>query len=210
MLHVSIIDLGLNNISSIIRLLTATGVDIEISIVKKYENKTYSHFIILPGIGNFGTACEVIKLNEINHFLNEQVNLGSFLTGICLGMQLLGNTSAESPDSQGLGLIDGKSTKFDPKSGFPVPHVGWNSIEPTKSGVLKSLSRDRDFYFTHSYYFEPARSADVMAKSRYGENDFTSAIQKDNIFGFQFHPEKSGNLGELLISELLRKAVNEI
>lgn len=210
MLHVSVVDLGLNNISSIVRLLNATGINIEISIVDKYEPKPYSHFIILPGIGNFGAACEVMQQNEINHFINDQVKLGSFITGICLGMQLLGNTSSESPQSNGLGLIEGTSTKFEAKSGFPVPHVGWNSIEVAKNGVLDTLVADRDFYFTHSFYFNPLNSIDILSKTHYGETAFTSAVHKSNIFGFQFHPEKSGHVGELLISELIRKAINEI
>ena len=147
------VDLGLNNISSVVRLLNATGINVEISIVDKYILKNYAHFVILPGIGNFGAACEIIEQNDIDYFLTEQVKLGSFVTGICLGMQLLGDTSSESPNSKGLGIIDGTSAKFEPKAGFPVPHVGWNSVKLTKKDTIDALGADLDFYFTHSYYF---------------------------------------------------------
>ena len=210
MLHISVIDLGINNISSIVRLLTAAEISIDLSIIDKYEPKKYSHLIILPGIGNFGAACEVLQLNEINHFLNEQVKFGSFIVGICLGMQLLGNTSSESPNARGLGLIDGTSSKFEPRKGFPVPHVGWNSLKTFKKSALDSLSEERDFYFTHSYYFDPLNLNDILTETVYGKKVFTSAVQKNNVFGFQFHPEKSGNVGERLMSELIRKALNEI
>ncbi len=210
MLHVSVIDLGINNISSIVRLLTATGIDLNLTIIDKYESKKYPHLIILPGIGNFGAACEVLQINEVNHFLNEQQSFGSFIAGICLGMQLLGNTSSESPKARGLGLIDGTSRKLKPRERFPVPHVGWNSLKVLKDNTLQSLSEEKDFYFTHSYYFEPLNSNDILTETVYGKNVFTSGVQKNNVFGFQFHPEKSGNVGERLMSELIKKTLNEI
>lgn len=210
MLHVSVVDLGLNNISSIIRSLSATKNGIDISIVQKYQAKKYAHLVILPGIGNFGAATNAMKVNELDSFIHEQVQIGSFVAGICLGMQLLGNTSAEDSDCSGLGLIEGTSRKFEAQKGYPVPHVGWNSVEAQKSDLLETLSETSDFYFTHSYYFKPADSANILANSNYGGKEFASAIHKENIFGFQFHPEKSGVVGEKLVRELLVKAVNEI
>lgn len=210
MLHVSVVDLGLNNISSILRSLSTTKIDIDVSIVKSYQEKRFAHLVILPGIGNFGAATNAMEVSELDLFLHEQVHTGSFVAGICLGMQLLGNRSSESPNSMGLGLIEGTSTKLEARKGYPVPHVGWNSVTVQKSGLLESLSEKSDFYFTHSYFFEPADYMNILGTSNYGGKIFVSAVQKKNIFGFQFHPEKSGTIGEKLIKDLLRRAINEI
>lgn len=210
MLHISVIDLGLNNISSIIRSLSATKFEVDVSMVETYEAKHYAHLVILPGIGNFGAATDVLKANELDSFLHEQVQIGSFVTGICLGMQLLGNTSAENLDSSGLGLIEGTSRKLEARKGHPVPHVGWNSVEAQKSDLLETLRETSDFYFTHSYFFEPVDSRNILGNSNYGGKIFASAVHKENIFGFQFHPEKSGVVGEKLVRELLGKVINEI
>lgn len=192
------------------RSLRATKEEIEISIVSRHENRPFAHLVILPGIGNFGSASEVIKKYELDHFLIDQVEKGSFVLGVCLGMQLLGDSSSEAPDSTGLGFIAGKSIKLLASHGFPVPHVGWNSLKLRKMGIMQTLDTQSDFYFTHSYQFEPSNPTDILTETKYGKGTIVSAVQKNNVFGFQFHPEKSGNAGDRLVSEIIKKSRNEI
>lgn len=157
--------------------------------------KQASH-IILPGVGAFGDAMKNLANLGLLEILNEEVikNKKPFL-GICLGMQLLANKSYENGENKGLGWIEGEVIRFDAKENLKVPHVGWNSVKCAKSSPLFSgIEDDSDFYFVHSYYFSANDKADVLSYTDYGF-DFVSSVAKENIFGVQFHPEKSQENG---------------
>ncbi len=156
--------------------------------------------IILPGVGAFGPAMQ--KLNKLGFTpkILEFAHQGKPILGICLGMQLLFEESKEGGTHQGLGLIKGKVLAFDKKvKNLPIPHVGWNNInKPKASSLFKNIDEDSSFYFVHSFYCEPANSSAAIAITDYGVK-FASAVQKNKIWGCQFHPEKSQTAGLKLL-----------
>ena len=162
--------------------------------------------IIMPGVGHFGHAMKRLKKNNLIDTLNESVLVKKIpVLGICLGMQLMGRFSEEG-NAEGLGWFDAEVLRFqfNDKKVFKTPHVGWNSIESNnKSVLLNGLDTEDQFYFVHSYYVKCKFKEDVLATSHY-EQTFTSVIQKDNMLGVQFHPEKSYDAGDLLLRNFLK------
>ncbi|MEZ7867633.1 MAG: imidazole glycerol phosphate synthase subunit HisH [Paludibacteraceae bacterium] len=162
--------------------------------------------IIMPGVGHFGHAMKRLKENNLIDTLNESVLIKKIpVLGICLGMQLMGRFSEEG-NAEGLGWFDAEVLRFqfNDKKVFKTPHVGWNSIESNnKSVLLNGLDTEDQFYFVHSYYVKCKFKEDVLATSHY-EQTFTSVIQKDNMLGVQFHPEKSYDAGDLLLRNFLK------
>jgi glutamine amidotransferase len=204
-LLVHIIDLGINNLSSVERAFSNLANIKKVTIVGAGANsiKESADIVVLPGLGNFGAAAKVLFESEIPSYIHKQIAYGSRVIGICLGMQLLGNSSDESQDSQGLGLIDGTSTLLPKLLNERIPHVGWNEVNLKNESNFRSLASNRDFYFTHSYTFNAANQEEIFTTTPYGTGSFISSIKKDRIFGFQFHPEKSGKAGHYLIQELV-------
>lgn len=162
--------------------------------------------IIMPGVGHFGHAMKRLKKNNLIDTLNESVLVKKIpVLGICLGMQLMSRFSEEG-NAEGLGWFDAEVLRFqfNDKKVFKTPHVGWNSIESNnKSVLLNGLDTEDQFYFVHSYYVKCKFKEDVLATSHY-EQTFTSVIQKDNMLGVQFHPEKSYDAGDLLLRNFLK------
>lgn len=162
--------------------------------------------IIMPGVGHFGHAMKRLKENNLIDTLNESVLIKKIpVLGICLGMQLMGRFSEEG-NAEGLGWFDAEVLRFqfNDKKVFKTPHVGWNSIESNKKSVLlNGLDTEDQFYFVHSYYVKCKFKEDVLATSHY-EQTFTSVIQKDNMLGVQFHPEKSYDAGDLFLRNFLK------
>jgi len=146
---------------------------------------------------------EALQSNEMNYKIIELTNSGTKLVGICLGMQLLAERSAESPNTPGLGLIEGHCDKLPINQGEPVPHIGWESIEISSTNLFPSLSSCRDFYFVHSYHLVAKIKENISGITRFGNGSFISVVQKNNILGVQFHPEKSGQAGIDLVSEIV-------
>ena len=161
--------------------------------------------IIMPGVGHFGHAMKRLKENNLIDTLNESVLIKKIpVLGICLGMQLMGRFSEEG-NAEGLGWFDAEVLRFqfNDKKVFKTPHVGWNSIESNKKSVfLNGLNTEDQFYFVHSYYVKCKFKEDVLATSHY-EQTFTSVIQKENMLGVQFHPEKSFDAGDFLLRNFL-------
>ena len=190
---ITIVDYGLGNLKSIQNMLKKLGYDSEItSSIEKIDN---SNKIILPGVGSFDTA--MININELGllNILNKKANIDKvFFLGICLGMQIMCNESEEGK-LKGLSWIDAKVKRFKFESNqYKVPHMGWNTVVPSKqSSIFKSNARLR-FYHVHSYYVELNDSSQEIAYTNYGF-EFTTSFQKENIFGVQFHPEKSHKFG---------------
>lgn len=195
---ISIIDLGIGNIGSIVNMLNYLGY--ESTIVKNPNELEKANKIILPGVGSFDRAILTIKsrgLDEIISHKSEKEKIP--ILGICLGMQLLTNGSEEG-SKQGLGLIDAETKNLSSRlkkleKNIPVPHMGWNQVKKSKFNPLtKDIDIDDKFYFVHSYYVDCNFEKESILKTNYGF-EFDAAFNKDNIFGVQFHPEKSHKYG---------------
>jgi glutamine amidotransferase len=163
--------------------------------------------LVLPGVGAFGEVIQRIRKHVPLDVLQQEVfmNRKPFL-GICVGMQVLADTGYEFGKYEGLGWIPGKVKKIE--SGvLPLPHIGWNDIAIRReSALLNGFAEMTDFYFVHSYAYESKDPADVIAVAYYGE-EFPCVLGRDNVFGVQFHPEKSQKAGKLLIQNFLAMGV---
>lgn len=195
---IQIINYGFGNVGSILNILLKIGCDAQ--IVNKSCDVDKSQPLILPGVGSFDNA--VIRLNNDgwSKVIKEFVNDGGFLLGICLGMQLLADSSEEG-DLQGLGLIKGDVIRFPDSNDYNVPHMGWNKVDWHEDSPFGKFVGDK-YYFIHSYYFRAERAEDVLGVSTHGIR-FTSAVRCGNVYGMQFHPEKSHIYG----MELLKRFV---
>lgn len=188
---IGIIDYGMGNLQSVQNALAYLGVDSfiasDIAELEKAEK------IILPGVGAFKDAIELLREKGLDKYLHKVKEEGKPLLGICLGMQLLFDSSTEFGEHEGLGLIPGKVVKFQ-LEGMKIPHMGWNSLKVLKEAPLfEGLPEDPQVYFVHSYHLRT--DADVVsATTEYGY-EVQVAAQEDNVFGLQFHPEKSGDVG---------------
>lgn len=200
---IAIIDYGMGNKHSIYNALKYIGADACISSDADEIGK--AERIILPGVGAFGAAMENLRQSQLIEILNEEViEKGKLFLGICLGMQLLAEKGTEKGVFQGLGWISGETVKLQPENaGLKLPHVGWNDIDIVKESVLfKGLKKERAFYFVHSYAMQLKDSQDLIAEGDYGVK-FTAAVQKDNIFATQFHPEKSQKNGLIVLENFV-------
>ncbi len=185
-----IIDYGLGNLDSVSRAFEMVGVETKISKDKDEINNADS--IILPGVGAFRDAINSLENMELIPVIKEHVDKGKFLIGICLGMQLLYEKSYENGEYEGLGLIKGNVEKLD--IDLKVPHMGWNNIKFNKKDeILKYINEDDYVYFVHSYYANSSNE-ELVAYTDYGKI-IPSIVRKNNIYGIQFHPEKSSEVG---------------
>ncbi len=202
---VTIIDYGMGNVASVKNALSFLGVNSIISNqAKDLEQATH---LILPGVGAFGDGMDRLKEFNLAEMLEKEVleKKKPFL-GICLGMQLLAEEGEEGGLHRGLGWIKGKVRRFNiDQKKFRIPHVGWNDVSIKNSSVLFQNIDPKIFYFVHSYFLVPEDPEIVAATCKYGE-EFTAAVQKDNIFGAQFHPEKSQKSGLALLKNFINYA----
>lgn len=192
---ITIIDLGISNIKSITRGFITQGFGVKTAM--EAEDVREAESLVLPGVGAFPKAVQVLKSTGLWKAIIDHVNKGKPLLGICLGMQLLFSDSEEHRLTDGLGLIPGHVVQFPPDR--IVPHMGWNEvIQGEKSAVFKNIPDRADFYFVHSYYGSPD---DEHYITGYADNGgmFASAVQNKNVYGTQFHPEKSQDNGLLLL-----------
>lgn len=197
MTRISVIDYGVGNLFSMKNALQKTSADVE--IVKSPDEILAAEGVVLPGVGNFGAAAE--KLGSIADALRQAARDGTPILGSCLGLQLLFERSEEA-NGEGLGLLRGGIIKF--KGELKIPHMGWNTIEATRESLLlEGIPDNSYFYFVHSYYPEPDNPEDTLAETIYDKR-FTSIVERENIYGTQFHPEKSGKPGAALLSNFVR------
>lgn len=192
---IAIVDYGMGNLCSVKNMLKYLGYDSEVTgEVSRIEA---ADKLILPGVGNFGKAMEVIRQSGLLEVLNRRVLKDKTpILGICLGMQLLLGHSEEG-DCDGLGWIPGEVKRFDLSAypGLKVPHMGWDYIEKQKqSPLFAGMAGGERYYFVHSYYVSCRDRSDVAATTEYGIS-FDSMVQRENIYGTQFHPEKSHRFG---------------
>lgn len=197
-LRVIILNYGVGNLFGIKNALEKAGVNVKVrSDASVSEN---IDAIVLPGVGNFRIGSK--KLLKIKNRIVNLIENNVPILGICLGMQLFFEKSEESPENPGLNLLDGVVVKFP--ENVKIPHMGWNTIEAVRpSELLEGVSEKDYFYFVHSYYAVPKDSSIIIAKTEYGVK-FPSVVTKNNIFGVQFHPEKSGESGKKIIKNFLK------
>tara|TARA_Y100000996_G_scaffold386668_1_gene344877 strand:- start:452 stop:1054 length:603 start_codon:yes stop_codon:yes gene_type:complete len=198
-----IIDYGLGNLASINNMLGQIGLFPKIS--ESFDEISNSNDLILPGVGNFQTGMQNLKSKELDKAIIKAHKNGARILGICLGMHLLFNNSEEG-NAEGLGLINGYVKKFNFKdSNYKVPHMGWNFVKFKKNSKLNFKFRDKiKFYFAHSYYVDCKIKENISSTTNYGF-DFASTIEKENIYGVQFHPEKSHNFGKEFLKNFYLK-----
>lgn len=199
---VAIIDYDAGNMDSVKRAVEECGG--EALITKNPQDLNECSHIILPGVGVFKEGIKRLRNIGMEEALREQVlqNKIPFL-GICLGMQLLASRGTEGGDIEGLGFIQGEVIKLVSKKSERIPHIGWNNVVfKEKIKIFKGIDSEKDFYFVHSYHFIPSNKEDIVAVTPYC-GEFVSAVAKDNIFGVQFHPEKSQVVGFQLLKNFL-------
>ncbi|MFC4209925.1 imidazole glycerol phosphate synthase subunit HisH [Pedobacter lithocola] len=197
---ITIIDYGVGNINSFLNVYRR--LDITIRVAKNANDLVGASKIILPGVGSFDYAMQRLNDSGMREKLDEQVLINKVpVIGICVGMQMMGNYSEEGTE-EGLKWIDASINKFDESKiniHTKLPHMGWNDVIPVNNHFLfKGLENESLFYFLHSYYFHCNNKENIIASSKYGE-EFACAINKENIYGIQFHPEKSHHYGEILL-----------
>jgi len=209
MKRIALIDYGSGNIHSANRALleaaTRAEIDCEISVTADPATIHNSDAIVLPGVGHFADCAANLRAKDgLIEALEETVlKSGKPFLGICVGMQLLAGIGREDADTPGLGWIAGEVIKIDPGAGYRIPHMGWNEI--TKTGehpMLNGLGDKPHVYFTHSYMFRTEQPVHTAATTEYGR-PLVAAIARDNIFGTQFHPEKSQKTGLKLLSNFM-------
>lgn len=201
----AIVDFGMGNIGSVLHAMQFLGAQI-ISSKEQIELKEAQAYI-LPGVGAFPKAMENIKKLKLDSFLNEQI-LGKKkpVLGICLGMQLMADSSDEDGKTEGLRWINGSVKKLNAKEGVRIPHVGWNSLSNGFSGELfNNFNSDPHFYFDHSFHFVCSEKKCITSTCTYG-SEIVASLQKENIYATQFHPEKSQRAG----LKLLRNFINQV
>lgn len=197
---ITIIDYGLGNAKAFLNVYKR--LNIVASVARTSSELSSAKKLILPGVGSFDCAMELLRQSGMRDALDELV-LGRSIPvlGVCVGMQILASSSEEG-QSGGLSWIDGQIRKFDVaafRQPAPLPHMGWNDVWPViQSPIFIGLEKDARFYFLHSYFFQSMQSEHVLAQADYGAV-FTCAVNKANIFGVQFHPEKSHHYGTRLL-----------
>jgi len=189
---IAVIDYDAGNLKSVEKALLF--LDEKVKVTSDAKEILKADKIILPGVGAFGDAMEKLNTSGLAETICEAVDKKIPLLGICLGLQLLFESSEESPKACGLSLLKGKVKRIPDKEGFKVPHIGWNSLNMAKDAALfRGIPQDSHVYFVHSYYLE-AEEPIVTATTDYVA-DIHASVQKENLFACQFHPEKSGAVG---------------
>lgn len=195
-MSVSLVDYGLGNLGSVVNMLKRIGA--ESRLVSKPEQILESDRLLLPGIGAFDTGMRLLDEQGLTPAIKEFAATGKPVFGICLGMQLLLDSSEEG-QAAGLGLIPGRSLRFQEEPGIRVPHMGWNLVEALKADPLVAdLPAESRFYFVHTYRVVPDDDASVLGVTTYGV-PFASMVRSGNVMGAQFHPEKSHAFGKQIL-----------
>ena len=191
---IAVVDYGMGNLKSVTNAFRKLGT--QIVVTRDRETIGRASAVVLPGVGAFGKCIENLKAFDLFDFLKDEIGAGKRYLGICLGLQILLESSEESEGIAGMGLVRGRVVRF--RTELKVPHMGWNSVEIVKrSKIFNGIETGNYFYFVHSYYPEPEEEV-AATKTEYGIG-FTSSIEKENIFACQYHPEKSQEIGLTLL-----------
>jgi len=201
---IAIVDYGMGNLRSVQKALEKLGY--QASITSDPQVVEVAGGVVLPGVGAFADAMANLHQGGLVQAMQQFATSGRPLLGICLGMQLLFESSEEDGEHQGLGLLPGRVLRLPP--GLKIPHMGWNQVRPQGAcPLLAGIPEETDFYFVHSYYVSPGDAAITAGVTEYGI-PFSSVVARGNLYGVQFHPEKSSrwglallkNFGELVVS----------
>ena len=206
-MNVTIVDYNSGNISSVINSFKEVAKDkVNIEVTSDLNKIKSSDKVVLPGQGSFKSCVDaLIKINGLVDTLNEFVIINKKpLLGICVGLQMFADIGYEETETEGLGWISGKVSKIDNQDGkYKLPHIGWNQINIIKdSKIFKDIENNSHMYFVHSYEFIPVDNSVISATTDYSSNIICS-VEKENIFGTQFHPEKSDKLGLQIINNFI-------
>jgi glutamine amidotransferase len=200
-----VVDYGLGNLASVARALRHLGSAAVIS--NDPATIEAASRLILPGVGAFGTAMANLHALGLTKPLQRYAASGRPLFGLCLGMQLLMETSTEGGHHEGLAILPGRVERLLPATGFKVPHVGWSGLEPTVApqahALLSGIDHGDALYFVHSYHVLPVEAGDALAFTRYGAFRYCSVIGRGRVFGCQAHPEKSSSVGLKILDNFL-------
>lgn len=198
---IAIIDYDAGNIKSVEKALTRLGEPV--AVTRDPKEILEADGVILPGVGAFGDAVGRLESYGLVETIRQVAERRIPFLGICLGLQLMFESSEESPGVQGLGLLPGRILRIPDDGGLKVPHMGWNSLEfPRQGRLFKGLPRDSYVYFVHSYYLQADQESIVTATTEYGALIHAS-VEKDNIFACQFHPEKSSGVGMKILQNFI-------
>jgi glutamine amidotransferase len=199
---IAIIDYGMGNIHSVQKALESFGA--KTIVTNKPEAIKSCDKVVLPGVGAFDDAMLELKKNNLIPAIHEHIKSNKVFLGICLGLQLLFETSEEAARAKGLAVLKGRVLRFPEKKGLKVPHIGWNQLQKGKSEcpLLKGVADNSFVYFCHSYYVDPAHKENIAATTDYALS-FASVICDNNVYGMQFHPEKSQEVGQKVIENFV-------
>ena len=190
---IALIDYDAGNMKSVEKALQALGQAVEPT--RDPQKLLAADKVILPGVGAFGDAMENLQNFHLTEVIRQIIEKGTPFLGICLGMQLLFETSEEAPGVPGLGILEGKILKIPPADGLKIPHMGLNSLHLSHEGRLFRKMKEGEYvYFVHSYYLKAKDEQIVKASAEYGV-EIHASVERENVFGCQFHPEKSGEVG---------------
>ena len=192
-----VVDYGMGNLRSVSKALEKVGLDVKVSSDPKDVRDAEA--IVVPGVGAFGDAIHNLQRFGLLEEIIKSIEKGKPYLGICLGLQILFEYGYEFGEHEGLGVLKGKVIRFPEKEGYKVPHMGWNQVWLKKTeGLFSDIKEGEFFYFVHSFYVVPEESEVIASITDYSV-DFCSAIQKDNVWAVQFHPEKSQKAGLKLL-----------
>jgi glutamine amidotransferase len=198
---IALVNYGAGNIRSVTKAMEASGADVKVT--ESPEDVFAADKVVLPGVGAFGKAVEALEKRKLVEPLRKVIREGKPFLGICLGAQLLFESSEENPGVEGLGVLPGKVVRFP--AGLKVPHLGWNQVSPKKDHFIwADVPEDSYFYFAHSYYFAPANPEHVLGETEYS-HQYASIVGRDNITGIQFHPEKSQKWGLKILENFIKQ-----
>jgi glutamine amidotransferase len=204
MKEIILIDAGTGNLRSVQKALETVGANV--SRTDDPKKVVSGGRVVLPGVGAFGDFMSGLRARGLDEAVNEAAQRGVPLLGICVGMQALFDVGEEMGEHKGLGLLQGRVVKFADSLSVKIPHTGWNQLEAKKDvSLFDQVNAGAYVYFNHSYYCQPWNSSDVLATTDYGIN-FACAVQRENIFGVQFHPEKSQMVGLRILKNFLEAA----
>lgn len=206
MKRVVVVDYGLGNLHSVVKALRHEGAEVDVS--EDPDAVRGAERLVMPGVGAFADGMAGLVQRRLVEPVLDFIATGRPFLGICLGMQLLLETSTEFGTHKGLGVIAGTVEQIERGRGYKVPHIGWNRIMPAGAGwagtPLEPLEPGAMMYFVHSFNAVPAREQDRLADTRYAEQRIAAAVRRDNVVATQFHPEKSGPAGLVVIARYLR------
>lgn len=199
--RIAVVDYGMGNLYSVCRAFSRVGA--EPDIVFRPDGLAAYDKLVLPGVGAFGEAVAELKKRGLREAVYDFAASGKPFLGICLGMQLLMDTSEESKGASGLGVVPGEVVRFSAR--LKCPHMGWNRIlkGPRRERIFRGIRGDSFVYFCHSYFVRPKSRSVVIGATDYGVT-FASVIRQGNVYGMQFHPEKSQSVGLKLLENFIR------